>query len=181
MSVILLLVTGVFVLLGGVFAVLFIKLSSRGRSAALPEDWDINHVASRYKPMERLLDQADYRFLQSEPGYSRQLARRLRGKRVEIFRNYAHCLGRDFTRISNALKVLMVHAAVDRSSLAGLLLKQRLMFSMSMMSLEARLVLHNFGWSMPQVDVRGLVEALDTMRTQLQVLAATAQPVASAA
>jgi len=84
MNVILLSVTGVFVLLGVVFAVLFTRLSSRGGKAVMPADWDINHVASRYKPMERLLDAGDYRFLESEPGYSRRMARRLRAKRVEL-------------------------------------------------------------------------------------------------
>jgi hypothetical protein len=34
---------------------------------------------------------------------------------------------------------------------------------------------------MPTVDVQSLVDALDTLRTQLQVLAAAAQPAASAA
>jgi len=181
MNVILLSVTGVFVLLGVVFAVLFTRLSSRGGKAVMPADWDINHVASRYKPMERLLDAGDYRFLESEPGYSRRMARRLRAKRVELFRGYARCLGRDFTRVSNALKLLMVHATVDKSELAGLLVKQRLLFSMNLMSLEARVMLYNFGVSAPQIDVRGLVEALDAMRMQLQVLATAAQPAASAA
>ncbi|MBZ5593597.1 MAG: hypothetical protein LAP39_15260 [Acidobacteriia bacterium] len=181
MSVILLSVTGVFVLLGVVFAVLFTRVSSRSRNAAIPADWDVLHVASRYKPMERLLDPLDCRFLESEPGYNRRMARRLRAKRVEIFRGYARCLGRDFARVSSALKLLMVHAAADRSALAGVLLKQQFLFSMNMMSLEARVMLHSFGVSAPQIDVRGLVEALDTMRTQLQVLAASAQPAASAA
>jgi hypothetical protein len=181
MSAILLSVTGVFVLLGVVFAVLLTRLSYRSRKSVIPADWDIVHVASRYKPMERLLDAVDFRFLQSEPGYSRRMARRLRAQRVEILRGYARSMGRDFTRVSNALKLVMVHASVDRSALAGLLLKQRLLFSMNMMSLEARVTLHSFGLSVPQVDVRGLVESLDTMRTQLQVLAAAAQPAASAA
>jgi hypothetical protein len=107
--------------------------------------------------------------------------RRLRLQRVEIFRGYVRCLGRDFTRVSSALKLLMVHGAVDRSALAGLLLKQRMLFSVHMMSIEARLVLHTFGLGVPTVDVQRLVEALDMLRTQLQVLAAAAQPSASAA
>jgi hypothetical protein len=73
----------------------------------------------------------------------------------------------------------MIHAPVDRSALAGMLLKQRLMFSVAMMSLEFRLVLHSFGWSAP--DVRNLVEALDALRAQLRAIALTVQPSASAA
>jgi hypothetical protein len=174
--------TGVFVLLGFAFVILFRRLASRPQQfGALPGDWDRIFSASRYKPMERLLDAVDYRFLQSQAGYSGRILRRLRVNRVEIFRGYVRCLGRDFSRVSGALKLLMVHGSVDRSALAGLLLKQRLLFSMHMMSIETRLVLHTFGLGAPTVDVQSLVEALDMLRTQLQVLAAGAQPSAAAA
>ena len=173
--------TGVFVLLGLAFLGLFRRLSSRPKKLAMPADWNSIFAASRYKPMERLLDPADYRFVESQGGYSRRIVRRLRASRVEIFRGYMRCLGRDFFRVSSALKVLMVHGSVDRSALAGLLLKQRLLFNVRMMSLEARLVLHGFGLGVPTVDVQGLVDALDALRTQLQALAAAAQPSAAAA
>jgi hypothetical protein len=181
MSLIMLSATGAFVFLGIAFIVLFRKLWSGGQKPALPADWDSIYLASRYKPMERLLDPMDFRFLESQTCYSRGMARRLRANRISIFRGYSRCLARDFSRVSNALKMLMVHAPVDRSALAGLLLKQRLLFTGNMMSLEAQLMLHGLGWSAPRVDVRSLVEALDAMRTQLRVLAATAQPSASAA
>ncbi len=173
--------TGVFVLLGVAFVVLFRTLSSGSQKMAAPADWDSIFSPSRYKPMERLLDPVDYRFLQSQGGLSRRIVRRLRARRVEIFRCYMRCLGRDFSRVSSALKLVMVHGSVDRSALTGLLLQQRMQFSLHMMSLESRLVLHSFGMSVPTVDVQSLVDALDAMRTQLQVLAAAAQPAASAA
>ena len=76
----------------------------------------------------------------------------------------------------------MVHASVDRSALAGLLLKQRMLFSLHMMSLEVQLMLHSFGceradrrrsqsWWKPWI----------RCATQLRALAAVAQPAASAA
>src|SRR5207245_9214180 len=122
---------------------------------------------SRYKPMERLLDPADGSFLALQ-GCNRSMMRRFRASRLGIFRGYARCLGRDFTRVSNALKVLMIHAPADRSALVGMLVKQRLMFSMNMMSLEMRLTMHSFGFSAPTVDVRSLVEALDAMCAQVR-------------
>jgi hypothetical protein len=181
MSLTLLSATGAFVFLGIAFVCLFRKLSSDTGKATLPGDWENIFAPSRYKPMERLLDPADYRFLASQPGHSRGMTRRLRANRVGIFRGYARCLGRDFTRVSNALKMLMVHAPVDRSALVGLLLKQRLLFSANMISLEFRLVLHTFGWTTPTIDVRNLVEALDALGAQLRVVAASAQLSASAA
>jgi hypothetical protein len=173
--------TGVFVLLGVAFVVLFRTLSPSRRKMDAPADWESIFSPSRYKPMSRLLDPVDYRFLQSQAGFSRRIMRRLRANRIEVFRGYARCLGRDFSRVSSALKLVMVHGSVDRSALAGLLLKQRMEFSLHMMSLEARLVLHSFGMSAPTVDVQRLVEALDTLRAQLQAFAAAAQPAASAA
>ena len=142
----------------------------------LPADWESIFSPARYKPMERLLDSRDYDFLGSQPGCNRRMMRRMRANRVGIFRGYARGLGRDFARVSNALKMLMVQAPVDRSSLAGLLLKQRLMFSVNMVSLEARLYLHSLGWSAPDVDVRDLLESLDALRSQLQALTTVAEP-----
>lgn len=181
MTLILLSSAGIFVFLGMAFLVLFRKLSSGNRDTGFPADLESLFAPSRYKPMERLLDSADSSFLASQPACNRGMMRRFRAARLGIFRGYARGLGRDFTKVSNALKMLMIHAPVDRSALAGMLLKQRLMFSVAMMSLEFRLVLHGFGWSAPQVDVRNLVEALDAMRTQLRTLALTVQPAASAA
>jgi hypothetical protein len=70
----------------------------------------------------------------------------------------------------------MVQAPVDRSALAGLLLKQRLEFSFNMASLEGRLFLHSLGLTAPTVDVRSMVESLDTLCAQLRALAPAAQP-----
>jgi hypothetical protein len=181
MTLILLSSAGIFVFLGMAFLVLFRKLSSGNRDTGFSGDLESLFAPSRYKPMERLLDSADSCFLASQPACSRGMMRRFHAARLGIFRGYARGLGRDFTKVSNALKMLMIHAPVDRSALAGMLLKQRLMFSVAMMSLEFRLVLHSFGWSAPQADIRNLVEALDAMRTQLRALALTVQPAASAA
>lgn len=181
MSLILLSSVGIFVFLGIAFVVLFRKLASGPQEKAFPQDLDTLFAPSRYKPMERLLDPADGSFLSCQPACSRGMMRRFRASRVGIFRGYARCLGRDFGRVSNALKMLMIHAPVDRSALTGLLLKQRLLFSFGMMCLQFRLVLHGFGWSAPRADVRNLVEALDALLSQLRVVALTMQPSASAA
>lgn len=167
---------GIAVLLGLAFLFLFRTIMSSSRKEALPKDWDNVFTSSRYKPMERLLDPMDREFLAAQPSYSRRMGRRFHANRIAIFRGYARCLGRDFVRVSDALKVFMVHASVDRSALAGLLLRQRLLFSYTMMSLEVKLALHSFGWSAPTVDVRNLVGALDAMRAQLRALTPVAQP-----
>jgi hypothetical protein len=176
MNLVLLSATGSLILLGLAFLFLFKTLISGDRKKALPGDWEDMFTPSRYTPMERLLDSVDSEFLTSQPSCSRRMSRRFRANRIAIFRGYARCLGWDFARVSSALKVLMVHASVDRSAFAGLLLKQGLWFNYTMMSLELKLALHSFGWSTPAVDVRNLVGALDAMRTQLRALAVTAEP-----
>ena len=65
--------------------------------------------------------------------------------------------------------------------MAGLLLKQRLLFSFTMMTLEVTPDAARVGFAVPAVDVRNLVDSLDTLRTQLRALAVVALPAASAA
>ncbi len=166
---------GIFAVLVVVFVALFKKLASREPVSGIGSDLENLLSVEKYKPMGRLLDQADFKFLQSNRAYDRRSARRFRATRIQIFRGYARCLARDFARVTRALKVVMVHAQTDRSALAGVLLKQRLLFSANMMVLECRLVLCGIGMSAPSVNVQNLVNTLDAMGAQLRALALSAQ------
>ena len=168
-----------FILLGIAFVVLFRQLASGKGSLDFSGDLENIFVPARYKPMDRLLEPTDAQFLATQRGFNRKMARQFRATRVEIFRGYARCLSRDFRRVSNALKMLMVYAPADRSALAVSLMKQRMAFSVNMTSLQLRLMLHSLGWTAPTVDVRSLVEALDAMCAQARVLALAAQPSAA--
>jgi hypothetical protein len=181
MNIVLLLVSSVLILLGVAFLFVLKTLISGNRNTALPADWENIFAPSRYKPMQRLLDPADSKYLAMQPACGRRLTRRFRANRVSIFRGYARCLARDFARVSHALRVVMVHAPVDRSALAALLVRQQLLFSFTMVSLEAKLTLHQLGWTSPTGDIRNLVGALDTLRIQLRALSLTAQTSAAAA
>jgi len=176
MSVILMSASGIGILLGLVFLLLFRSLTSGKGMQALPANLENIFSPSRYNPMERLLDPLDREFLAAQAAYTRRLGRRFRANRIALFRGYLHSLGRDFARVSTALKVLMVHAPVDRSALAGLLLKQRVTFSYAMMSIEVKLALHRLGFSVPTADIRELIAALDTMGAQLRALTPVVQP-----
>lgn len=180
MEWIMLLVTLIFLLLAGGFAVLFRRLTSRDRtSMPLPlEDWEGIFSPSRYKAMERLLDQTDHDFLRSQPGATRRMERKLRRTRVTLFRAYMHQLSSDFHSICKALKILMIHSEVERNDLAGLILKQQFQFAVTMMSTEVQLVLYSLGWA--GVDTQELLEPLSAVRAQLQALAKIANPALSA-
>jgi hypothetical protein len=156
------------VLLGVGFGVLFARLLSRDRTPPLPDDWEHIFSPARYKAMERLLEETDYQYLASRSGIDKRLEKQLRIRRINIFHSYVSCLSQDFTRICNAIKKLMVDSQVDRPDLAGLLMKQHFIFALTVLSIEFRLVLYNFGLGTP--DGRELIDALETMCSQLRRL-----------
>lgn len=156
------------------FGVLFARLTSHDRQNHPREEWEGLFSLSRYKAMERLLDETDRQFLRSHPKFDRQEDKKFRARRVKLFRGYMHQLSEDFNRICKALKLLMVQSRIDRPDLAGLLLKQQFIFSLAMMAVEVKLILYGFGWA--GVDVKTLMEPLTTVRAQLQALAAIADP-----
>lgn len=162
------------VLLGVGFGILFAKLLSRERAVPTPEEWEDVFSPGRYKAMERLLEETDYQYLSAKSGGNMRLQNRLRHQRVHIFRAYVNCLSQDFTRICNAIKKVMVDSQVDRPDLAGLLMKQHFIFTFTVLAIEFRLVLYNFGLGAP--DGRGLVNALDNMSAQLRTLSLVVGP-----
>jgi len=132
----------------------------------------------KYRPMERLLQEEDFRFLAAQRGYRPSLGRRLRTERRRIFRGYLRNLSRDFGKLSAACQMLMVHAAEDRPELAASLMKQRVFFGLGMLAVEGRLLLHAVG--VGTVDVRDLVASLETMQSQIQILLAPPQAASAA-
>jgi hypothetical protein len=122
--------------------------------------------------MERLLAEADQKLVASLN--DRRMARKFRKVRVMIFRGYMMQLSEDFNRICKAIKLLMVTSQVDRPNLAGILMKQQLIFVFAMISVELKLLLYGFGWS--NVDVHTLTESVNTMCAQRRSLAAVAEP-----
>ncbi len=169
-----LLATSIFICLAAGFGVLFVRLTARDPLTFPPEEWEGLLSLSRYRAMERLLDETDQQFLSLHPRFNQRDEKTFRSVRVKIFRGYMHQLSDDFNRICKAVKFLMLQSGVDRPDLAGLLMKQHFTFSLAMMSLEVKLILYGFGWS--GVNAKALMEPLATVRAQLQSLAAIADP-----
>jgi hypothetical protein len=162
--------------IGVALVFLYRTLASRKNSNDSMEELLVLSPA-KYRPMERLLGEADFRFLASQPGFSPKLGRRLRTERRQIFRGYLRNLRRDFGAISDACHMLIVHSAEDRADLASNLVRQRFMFGVGMLAVEGRLLLHSFG--IGTVDVRGLVESLETMQMQVRILLAPPQTISA--
>jgi hypothetical protein len=126
--------------------------------------------AERYRPMLRLLSADDLKFAAHNPALHSKLAARRR----ELFRGYIRCLTKDYARLLGSIRRLMVESGVDRPDLARALAKNRLAFALALCRIEVHLRLHALGLS--NVDVSGLVEALDGLRATVNVMTTAAVP-----
>ncbi len=118
----------------------------------------------RYRPMLRLLSNDDLGFVGSNP----YLRGKVGAKRREIFRGYLRCLTKDYARLLSGIRRMMVESGVDRPDLAKALAKNRFMFAVALCRIEFHLQLHALG--IGKVDVSGLVEALDALRSTVSVM-----------
>jgi hypothetical protein len=151
------------------FASLFRALASRSVQNACSLEWLDSFSLENYAPMQRLLDKGDVEFLSSQPGYRPEIGKRLMAERRKIFRGYLRLLILDFSQLIGLGKLMVVYAAEDRAELARALWRYQISFYFAVCSVQCRLALHPFGWS--TVDVHKLVQALETMRGQIQALA----------
>lgn len=150
------------------FVVLVLKLASSTRVRGVDPEWIESFSIVSYKPMERLLSEEDVEFLKSQPGYEPGMEKSLRTARRKIFRMYLRSLAQDFNRLHYALRLFVLYSPADRSELAALLVKQKLVFFSNLAAVHVRLGLHAMG--VGTVNVRGLVATLETMRMDLQGL-----------
>ena len=152
------------------FGVLFRKLSHTG-ARWQPMPAAPVRVAARYAPMERLLDESEYRFLASHPAFGKTRARKIRAQRREIFRAYLHCMSRDYARVCASIRMVMMESGLDRPDLAKALLRNRTIFAAALVGIELRLALHACG--VGTIDIRPMIASLEGMRTTLESLANT--------
>lgn len=156
------------------FACLFRRLNAPDRERLPNLEWCQGFSIHRYRPMERLFSEEDYQFLAAQCGYSPEMGRRLKAQRRRIFRHYLRGLSRDFSRLHTAARFMLLHAPQDRPDLAIQLFRQRLLFRYALLSVHSTLVLQTLG--VGTVDVRRLVQALESMGSQFRQLAAVPQP-----
>src|SRR5579863_1382867 len=122
--------------------------------------------AERYRPMLRLLADEDLNFVSANSN----LHRTLRTRRRELFRNYLRCLTRDYAHLLAGVRYAMVQSGLDRPDLARALAKNRTLFVLAIYKIEFRLALHAVG--MGKVEITGLVEALESLRSQVSMISA---------
>jgi hypothetical protein len=155
----------------GVVAALWVlvrRIGSAGKTLPVTAEWIDELSMERYRPMLRLLDGEDLRFLQSQPGFTPRMVSRLRAQRCQIFRGYLRCLSSDFGRVCGAVKLLMLQSRRDRPDLAVVLLRSQFSFATAMLLVYGRLGLYRLG--ICGVDVSDLVRTFDLMRVELRQL-----------
>ena len=137
-------------------------------------EWLTELSTDRYLPRLRLLDEADFRFLQSQKGFTAEMASTLRRHRVQVFRGYLRLLEADFARAAAALKVILAYSACDRPELAFLVFQRRLTFAIALTGIHFQLLLFRFGCS--SADVSSLIRLFDGVRVELRTLVPESSP-----
>ena len=86
--------TTTFLILSLTLGVLFLvsRLGADHQVLPVTTDWLNDLSTDRYRPMLRLLQEADFQFLCSQQGFTPQMASRLRRQRVHAFRGYLDML-----------------------------------------------------------------------------------------
>lgn len=155
-------VAGVAVVLG----LLLRGLALPARAEFVDTEWLSRFSVAKYRPMERLFSEDDYRYLARQRGYQPEIARRLRRERVRVFRGYLRCLKSDYRKLEAAIALYMADSPVDRPDLARSLFRRRIQFTWAVLAAEWRLRFRGLGLS--PVDAHRLVTAVDDMRSHLR-------------
>jgi len=119
----------------------------------------------RYAVMQRLLSEADTRYLRSHPGATPEMAARWRRESVSIFRAYLGELTRDFHALHAHARHMLAESQTASPELAKTLVRQQGAFLRARIALEARLLLFQLGAG--HVDAAPLLEMVHAMRLDL--------------
>ena len=137
----------------------------RRSAAARASDESGGFSLDRYQSMGRLLAEEDLIFLKSQPGYRAEIGARWKRERRRIFRLYLAELKADFRKLHAQARELVAGSEADSAALVEVLMKQQFAFAMATTALEFRLALQWIG--IGRVDIRPLVELIETMRIDL--------------
>ena len=145
---------------------LFARVSARAQTDE-SADWFRDFSLEAYRPMERLMDENDYRFLEKQPGYRPSIAGDLRSERKRIFRIYLHDLVGDFNRMLRVAKLMVVYSSQDRPDFARAIANARNQFYWNVLKTELTLSLP---WGV--VEAGRLIQSVGRIQESVRELAA---------
>lgn len=164
-----------------VFVVLLVKLMQRNRalhSEEFPggpsasvyegwsEEWFEEFSSFRYLPMRRLLSQDEESFWLASTESSDLQRSAFRAERRRLFRQYLALIASDFDRLSQGVRLSVVHATSDQTAAIDQLL--RLEWSFRKLLWRARLGLAFHWLGLPAVDATQLINALQGFEFSLR-------------
>jgi hypothetical protein len=154
-----------------------LHLRKRNRPSRADLRWLQGLTLGGYRPMERLLLDADYRFLQTASG--RRMARSLRWKRCRIMLQYLGRLERDYRRAERAAKLKIALSPEEGGSFSLFLLKRSVLFGAGCMRVRMGVVIHGLiGFAAP--DVRPLLESAELLLARASQYGRTSAPALAA-
>lgn len=164
MSPILITATFAIVLIAS-FSWLYYRLAvATGRPRFSAEWW--NHFSvERYRPLERLLDERDFAYLRTIPGYDAGVERRLRSERLRVCRLYLRDMKDDFGRLQAVGQALIVAGRADAGFQEDLF-QQKVAFTRAWWLVRIELAGARLG--IARVDARRLVATMDATAVKFQ-------------
>lgn len=147
-----------------------IRLYCRCALEEISPEWFQEFSPSAYYPMEGLLAEEDFEFINRQPGFDPALYRKLRRERLQIFRQYLYRLIRDFNRLHAIARALLARGGEDRSEQLTRLIALKWQFTGSVIRAELRYRLCWVGFQ--SLPVRGLIANLEQAATQVELLKA---------
>lgn len=166
-----------------VFFILLAKLVQRNRAyshtsvelfgpeggnaeTAWSEEWFEQFSSFRYLPMRRLLSSEEEEFWMQSTDGSPARREQFRAERRRLFREYLRLISSDFSRLSQGVRLAVVHASEDRSSEISQLLKLEWALRKLLWQAELRLAFHWLG--VQPVDATQLINALQGFEFSLR-------------
>ena len=111
------------------------------------QEWLAELSPDRYRPMSRLLDNRDIRFLREQQGFRPEMEKRLRTQRVLVFREYLRMLEADFQRLSSGR------------------MRWQAVFAWRLLEVKFQVTLYQY--RLAEVDVEPLMSVFEGLREEL--------------
>lgn len=150
------------------------RIVRREQPPTCDADWLSQVPANRYRPMLRLLDGRDIALMRLQPGFTPDMAARMRRQRAQIFGRYLDSLQTDFRCLTHTIKLILIQSEEDRPELARMLVRIEILFALGMALIRLRLVLYRC--NLMTVEASPLVRMFEYLRTKLTALSPAEDP-----
>jgi hypothetical protein len=165
-----------FVTVLAVLGARLLTLGSANNASSLESLLSSDSISDRYRPMERLLRESDWKYLSAQSGLTPARIRKIQAQRRAIFRKYLKSMNNDFSALSLLVRSLMVQSPVDRPDLDSALGRIRNTYYLAVLKIEVRLLAQAAGVPSMKIDISGLTRALDEIGAHARLMQVSADP-----